>query len=110
MISETSMMRRYLLTLWAIFLFHTSSYAQDFYDILKALPIKRPDSLTQIIDSRLYSASVNLILTDKNNNNNDFSNADSLQRLVLSSRGGTLAFPAGNRSAVEQFARAHANE
>jgi hypothetical protein len=61
--------------------------ADDVFDVLERLPIQRPDSTTQTLDSSLYAASVIMALKDGDGNNANFSNADTMQRMVLSSRG-----------------------
>lgn len=103
-------MARLLGVILASLLLHTTAFADDFFDILNKLPIQRPDSTTQALNTTLYAASVQMTLRDRDGNNANFSNGDLMESLVLSSRGGTLAWPAGDRAAVEEFAKAHGKE
>jgi hypothetical protein len=80
------------------------------FDVLERLPIQRPDSTTQTLDSSLYAASVIMTLKDGDGNNANFSNADTMQRLALSSIGGTLSFPEGNQVVIGQLAIDHSQE
>jgi hypothetical protein len=106
---ERLMKKRHLVVA-VLCLLPTASFADDVYDVLKKLPIQRPNPTTQTLNSTLFAASVTMTLQDGDGNNANFSDADTMQQLVLRSIGGTLAFPAGNKSAIDQFARAHTQE
>jgi hypothetical protein len=89
---------------------HTRALATDVFDILNKLPIQRPDATTQMLDSTLYAASIKMTVKNGDGDNFNFSDADTMERLVLSSTGGTLSFPVGNKSAINQFAIDHTKE
>ena len=103
-------MQKVYLAIVAFCILPTMTFADDVYDVLNKLPIQRPDGSTQTLDSTLYAASVSMDLKDGDGNNANFSNADTMERLVISSIGGTLPFPAGNQATINQFARDHTKE
>jgi len=103
-------MKKLGLAVVVLCLLPTSTLADDVYDILEKLPIQRPDETTQTLNSSLYAASVTMNLQDRDGNNFNFDGGDIMQQLVLSSIGGTLAFPAGTRAEIDQFARDHTKE
>jgi hypothetical protein len=108
--SEGKPMNRSILALAVLCLLPGMTCADDVYDILEKLPIQRPDSTTQTLDSSLYAASVVMDLKDGDGNNTNFSNTDTMERLVLSSIGGNLSFPVGNQAVISQFALDHSKE
>ena len=103
-------MKKAILALTVLYLLPAITCADDVYDVLEKLPIQRPDGTTQTLDSSLYAASVVMDLKDGDGNNANFSNADTMERLVLSSIGGTLSFPVGNQAVISQFAIDHSKE
>jgi hypothetical protein len=62
-------MKRLGLAVVVLCLLSTSTFADDVYDILKKLPIQRPNSTTQTLNSSLYAASVTMTLQDRDGNN-----------------------------------------
>jgi hypothetical protein len=104
-------MKKIFLVLWMFLFLQTTALAIDFSDFFSKLPIQRPDDVTQTLDTSLYAASVRATLRDVDGNNKNFSKVDIMERLSLSSIGGTLEFPRNStRDQVEQFAREHAYE
>jgi hypothetical protein len=104
------LMQKLYLAIVAFCILPTMTFADDVYDVLNKLPIQRPNGSTQTLDSTLFAASVSMDLKDGDGNNANFSNADTMERLVISSISGTLAFPAGNQAAINQFAQDHTKE
>src|SRR5262245_23075300 len=107
-------MKRVTLCLTVLFFLRQSAFASDVYDLLKHLPIQRDNVTgTQTINNgHLYAATVNAVVKDGDEqpNNHNFSDADTLESLTLSSKGGTLSFEPGNKSDIKAFAQGHAQE
>jgi hypothetical protein len=103
-------MKRLGLAVVVLCLLPASAFADDVYDILKKLPIQRPDNTTQTLNSSLYAASVTMNLQDRDGNNFNFADGDIMRQLVLSSMGGILSFPMGTTADIDQFARDHTKQ
>ncbi|MCP4263552.1 MAG: hypothetical protein GY774_39510 [Planctomycetes bacterium] len=105
------LMKICLVLLILFFLQNIAFALDDFDDILFELPIQRPASDTQSLDTTLYAASVRMTLRDGDGNNRNFRNGDVMESLTLRSSSGTLEFPSNsNRDEVIQFAKENANE
>jgi hypothetical protein len=103
-------MKRLGLAVVVLCLLPASTFADDVYDILKKLPVQRPDNATQTLNSSLYAASVTMNLQDRDGNNFNFADGDIMRQLVLNSIGGTLSFPIGTTADIDQFARDHTKQ
>lgn len=103
-------MKSTMLIVPVLLLFEGTAFAADVYDILRKLPVQRPDSGTQTLNSRVYAATVRMNLRDGDANNSNFSDNDVMDQLILASTGGRLEFPMGNKSVIDQFARDNARE
>jgi hypothetical protein len=103
-------MKRLGLAVVVLCLLPASTFADDVYDILKKLPVQRPDNTTQTLNSSLYAASVTMNLQDRDGNNFNFADGDIMRQLVLNSIGGTLSFPIGTTADIDQFARDHTKQ
>jgi len=103
-------MKRLGLAVVVLCLLPASTFADDVYDILKKLPVQRPDNTTQTLNSSLYAASVTMNLQDRDGNNFNFADGDIMRQLVLSSMGGILSFPMGTTADIDQFARDHTKQ
>src|SRR5262245_54240057 len=102
---ERNGIKRTILVVPVLLFLVSTALAADVYDILRKLPVQRPDSGTQTLDSSLFAATtVRMALRDGDANNSNFSDNDVMEQLILSGSGGRLEFPVGNKSVIDQFA------
>ncbi len=87
----------------------SAALALTFDEVLRAVNTTRPDDTTQVLDGKLYAATVSGTIADVDGDNQNYADGDVMTVTLSNAAGNTLSF-SGTSLQLEQFVTDHSDE